>query len=150
MGEKERPNAHMLFLPTELFMGLIKKMAALEVGKSAAILDCLNESLHAEGYIDDETYKTFKKGYRRKLLEVVEEKRKEKERKLKPITTRQIEVQEQEKIKTRKYLLMVNEQWDKLPDKARQYHLKTAERFKDEFPEAKGILKKAGILKEYE
>jgi hypothetical protein len=70
---EERAHAHMVYLPAELFMGLIKKMGKYEVGKSSAILDCINEALHAEGFIDDETYEKFKERYRRKLVEVVRE-----------------------------------------------------------------------------
>jgi len=64
----------MVFLPTELFVGLIKKMAKYEIGKSAAILDSLNEDLHNQGFIDDETYFKFKEAYMRKLIDVVREK----------------------------------------------------------------------------
>jgi hypothetical protein len=71
---EERPNAHIIFLPTELFVGLIKKMAKYEIGKSAAILDSLNEDLHNQGFIDDETYFKFKEAYMRKLIDVVREK----------------------------------------------------------------------------
>ena len=71
---EERPNACMVFLPTELFVGLIKKMAKYEIGKSAAILDSLNEDLHNQGFIDDETYFKFKEAYMRKLIDVVREK----------------------------------------------------------------------------
>jgi hypothetical protein len=70
----ERPNAHMIFIPTELFVGLTKKMAKYEIGKSAAILDSLNEDLHNQGFIDDETYFKFKEVYMRKLIDVVREK----------------------------------------------------------------------------
>jgi len=71
---EDRPNACMVFLPTELFVGLIKKMAKYEIGKSAAILDSLNEDLHNQGFIDDETYFKFKEAYMRKLIDVVREK----------------------------------------------------------------------------
>lgn len=71
---EDRPNACSIFLPTELFVGLIKKMAKYEIGKSAAILDSLNEDLHNQGFIDDETYFKFKEAYMRKLIDVVREK----------------------------------------------------------------------------
>ncbi|MEM3699704.1 MAG: hypothetical protein QXL57_02405 [Candidatus Bathyarchaeia archaeon] len=73
---EERPNAHMVFLPTELYVGLIKKMAKFEIGKSSAILDSINEDLHNQGFIDDETYLKFKEAYMRKLVEVVREREK--------------------------------------------------------------------------
>jgi len=133
---EERPNAHMIFFPTELYMGLIKKMAAYEIGKSAAILDCLNESLFREGFINAETYEKFRSQYRKKLVDVVKEKEK-------------ATVKEQRDIeKLQKLFVMVSEQWDTLQPKARQYHVKKAIELKDLIPEAKEILRKAGILNE--
>ena len=73
----ERPHAHMVYIPTELYVGLFKKMASLEIGESAAILDALNEDLHRQGFIDDETYLKFKERYSRKLIDVVREKTQE-------------------------------------------------------------------------
>jgi hypothetical protein len=70
----ERPHAHMLFIPTELYVGLFKKMASLEIGESAALLDALNEDLHNRGFIDEVTYQKFKERYTRKLVDVVREK----------------------------------------------------------------------------
>ena len=70
---EERPNACMVFLPTELYVGLIKKMAKYEIGKSAAILDSINEDLHNQGFIDDETYFKFKEVYMKRLIDVVRE-----------------------------------------------------------------------------
>ncbi|MEM2739020.1 MAG: hypothetical protein QXK93_08560 [Candidatus Bathyarchaeia archaeon] len=70
----ERPHAHMIYIPAELYIGLFKKVAALEIGESAAILDCINEALYNEGFIDDVTYQRFRERYRKKLVEVVREK----------------------------------------------------------------------------
>ncbi|MEM3873874.1 MAG: hypothetical protein QXU45_01910 [Candidatus Bathyarchaeia archaeon] len=70
---EERPNACMIFLPTELYVGLIKKMAKYEIGKSSAILDSINEDLHNQGFIDDETYFKFKDAYMKRLIDVVRE-----------------------------------------------------------------------------
>jgi hypothetical protein len=74
MRESEKPNVHMVFLPTELYMGLIKKMAAFEIGKSAAILDAINEDLFNEGFISKEAYEKFRAAYRKKLVDVVKAK----------------------------------------------------------------------------
>ncbi len=71
---EERPNACMIFLPTELYVGLIKKMAKLEIGKSAALLDAVNDSLFKEGFISEDVYEKFKQKYRKPLMEVVKEK----------------------------------------------------------------------------
>jgi sulfur transfer complex TusBCD TusB component (DsrH family) len=73
----EHPHAHMLFIPTELYVGLFKKMASLEIGESAALLDALNEDLHNRGFIDEVTYQKFKERYTRKLVDVVREKTQE-------------------------------------------------------------------------
>ena len=70
----ERPHAHMVYIPTELYVGLFKKMGSLEIGMSAAILDALNEDLYRRGFIDEETYLKFKERYSRKLIEIVREK----------------------------------------------------------------------------
>ena len=70
----ERPHAHMIYIPTELYIGLFKKIAALEIGESAAILDCINEVLYNESFIDEATYQKFRERYRKKLVEVVREK----------------------------------------------------------------------------
>lgn len=70
---EDRPNACMIFLPTELYVGLIKKMAKYEIGKSAAILDSINEDLYSQGFIDDETYHKFKEAYMKRLVDIVHE-----------------------------------------------------------------------------
>jgi len=132
---EERPNAHMIFFPTELYMGLIKKMATLEIGKSAAILDSLNETLHSEGFINDETFRKFKEQYRKKLVDVVKEKEQ------KPI------VPNVKKLQLQKTLVMVTEQWDIHDDKWREKWVLKAKELKD-LPEAKEILRKAGVLNE--
>jgi hypothetical protein len=64
----------MVYIPTELYVGLFKKMGSLEIGMSAAILDALNEDLYRRGFIDEETYLKFKERYSRKLIEIVREK----------------------------------------------------------------------------
>jgi len=72
----ERPHAHMVYIPTELFLALKGKCWSLKIGESAAILDCINESLYREGFIDEETYQRFKERYRKPLLEIVREREK--------------------------------------------------------------------------
>jgi hypothetical protein len=72
----EKPHAHMVYIPTELYVGLIKKMAKYEISQSTAILDALNEDLYSEGFIDKATYQKFKERYLRKLVDVVHEKEK--------------------------------------------------------------------------
>lgn len=137
MGD-ERPNAHMIFLPTELFVGLVKKMAKYEVGRSAAILDSINEDLHRRGFVDDEAYEKFKQQYMKKLVDVVREK--EKATLMKRI--------EPEKLKLQKTLVMVTEQWDIHDQQRRQKWISKAKELEDTIPEAKEILRKAGVLNE--
>jgi len=64
--QAKNTHAFMVLLPTELNIALIKKMATHEIGQSVAILDCINESLFAEGFIDRETYEKFHAKYREK------------------------------------------------------------------------------------
>lgn len=134
----ERANAHPVFLPTELYMGLVKKMAAFEIGKSAAILDGLNEDLHKEGFIDDDTYEKFRSKYRRKLINVVREKQRQKPAAI-PCDSEKIQIQ--------KTLVMVNEQWDIHGSEWQQRWIEKAKQLK-EIPEALEILRKAGVLDE--
>jgi len=61
-----KAHAFMVLLPAELNKALIKKTATHEIGQSVAILDCINESLFAEGFIDRETYEKFHVKYREK------------------------------------------------------------------------------------
>jgi len=135
---EERPNAHMIFFPTELYMGLIKKMAAFEIGKSAAILDSLNEALFREGFINAEVYEKFKQQYRRKLLDVVREKEK--------ATIK--EQPSQKVLQIQKTFVMVTQQWEAIPEKSKRYYVEKARELKDLIPEARDILRKAGVLNE--
>lgn len=135
---EERPNAHMIFLPTELYMGLIKKMATYEIGKSAAILESLNENLHKAGFISSEAYEKFRNKYRKKLVDVVKEKDK-------VSVIKRLDV---EKLRLQKTLVMVREQWDIHDQQWRKKWVSKAQEFKDTIPEAKEILRKAGILSE--
>ena len=137
MGE-ERPNASYVFLPTELYMAVIKKMGNLEIGKSAAILDCLNEELYREGLIDRETYEKFQTKYHKKLVEVVREKGK--------ATAK--EQPNQQALQVQKKLVMVTEQWETISEKSKLYYVEEARKFRDTIPEAREILRKAGIIKE--
>ena len=133
---EERPNAHMVFFPTELYMGLIKKMAAFEIGKSAAILDSINEDLFNKGFISKEIYEKFRNAYRKKLLDIV----RQKEAEVKPLTREQME--EAQKIsQLNKQFSMVLEQWNLHPSiEWRLKWVKKAEEWKDKIPNAKLIL----------
>lgn len=115
MNRKEKPNMHKLFLPTELYIGLIKKMAKLEIGKSAAILDCINNDLFNLGFITEETHEQFKK-YRKKLIDVVDEKRVGQKQQWK--TDREIKIEEN--------LTAIYADWNNASQKAKDYAVKKA------------------------
>ena len=67
----ERSHVHPVFLPVELYVGVSKAMADLEIGKSSAILLMIAEGLHSRGFISREVYEVLRKKYERKLIEVV-------------------------------------------------------------------------------
>ena len=67
----ERSHVHPVFLPVELYVGISKAMADLEIGKSSAILLMIAEGLHSRGFISREVYEVLRKKYERKLIEVV-------------------------------------------------------------------------------
>jgi len=52
----ERSHIHPVFLPAELYIGISKVQAELEIGKSAAILLMINEGLHQNNFIKPEVY----------------------------------------------------------------------------------------------
>ena len=131
-----RPNAHMTFLPSPLFMGLIKKMAAQEIGQSAAILDCVNESLHSEGHISDAVYDKFKKAYRRKLCDVVEER----QSKSQPLTKEQMNEEKSIADLQKQFSNILKQGLDTLPEKSKEYWIKKAEEYRDKIPNAKFVL----------
>jgi len=99
---EERPHVCRLFVPTELYVGLIKKMAKYEIGKSSAILDSLNEDLYNQGFIDDATYQKFKEAYMKKLVEVVRER--EKSSVEVEVTSAKFEVQKNSTVEVRRYI----------------------------------------------
>ncbi len=131
-----RPNAHMIFLPTPLFMGLIKKMAAQEIGQSAAILDCVNETLHSEGHITDADYDKFKKAYSRKLRDVVEER----ESKSRPLTEGQRNEEKSIADLQKQFSNILKQGFDTLSEKSKEYWVKKAEEYRDKVPNAKFVL----------
>ena len=134
-----RPNAHMIFLPTELYMGLIKKMAAFEVGKSAAILSSINEDLLRQGFISKETYEKFKASYGKKLVDVVNQKQAEVQALSQALPIRRVQLAEDVRVANlEKEFKMALDQWNLHPGlEWRLKWLKRAEQHKDEVPSAK-------------
>jgi hypothetical protein len=130
----ERSHVHPVFLPVELYIGISKVQAKLEIGKSAAILDMINEGLFNGGFISETVYAELKRKYERKLLEIVKKKKQE------PITHEQM-IEQQELKKQEKLFSEVIEQWTLHPSlKWRNNWAKEAEKWKDKIPNAKIIL----------
>ena len=71
----ERSHVHPVYLPAELYIGISKVQAKLEIGKSAAILDMINEGLFQRGFISETVYVEMKRKYERSLLEIVKKKK---------------------------------------------------------------------------
>lgn len=138
---EKRPNVHYVFLPVELYIGIAKAQAELEIGKSSAILLMINEGLFRRGFISQNVYEALKRRYERKLVEIV--RREEKSKSLtKADLEKQEELQQIEKILTEAY-----KQWNNLNPKAQAYHLKTAKEHSD-LPIAQLILKEKGVSNE--
>lgn len=130
----ERSHVHPVFLPAELYIGISKVQAKLEIGKSAAILNMINEGLFQRGFISEAVYAELKRKYERKLLEIV------KKNKVKPITHEQL-MEQQELKKKEKLFSEVIEQWSIHPSrKWRNDWTREAERWKDKVSNAKLIL----------
>jgi hypothetical protein len=130
----ERSHVHPVYLPAELYIGISKVQAKLEIGKSAAILDMINEGLFQRGFISETVYVEMKRKYERSLLEIVKKKKQE------PITHQQL-VEQNELKKKEKLFSEVIEQWTIHPSlKWRNNWTKEAEKWKDRVPNAKLIL----------
>lgn len=136
---EQRPNFYPLKLPTETYIALIDRMSALKIGKGPAIIDAINETLHNEGFLNDEDYEMMKQKYRRKLIDVVKEGRKRKPVQTKPHS---------EIVMEQKRFVMVLDQLETISEKSKQFHIKKAMELKDDIPEAKEFLRKLGILHE--
>ncbi len=67
----ERSHIHPVFLPAELYVGISKVQAELEISKSAAMLLMINEGLHQGNFIRPEVYEAYKKRYKTELVKVV-------------------------------------------------------------------------------
>lgn len=106
----------------------------MEIGKSAAILDMINEGLFHRGFISEIVYAEMKRKYERKLLEIVKKEKQE------PITHKQL-IEQQELKKKEKLFSEVIEQWSIHPSpKWRNDWGKKAEKWKDKVPNAKLVL----------
>lgn len=109
----ERSHVHPVFLPVELYVGVSKVQAKLEIGKSATLLLLINEGLYYRGFMDEEHYEKLKEKYERPLVDIVKR------------TSEAKSLAEQESIKKRQKLNKLElqlsgvlEQWDLHPDRA--------------------------------
>jgi len=140
VGSNEQGHRVPLLLNKRELLAFNRFMADKGFGKSFAGKRLLISGLFHEGYLDKEVYEKLSKFYDEhslaKELELEEEK---------PQTIKQV-VKEEAITRYRKTLIMVSEQWDRLSAKAKDYHIKKAIELKD-FPEAKEILRKAGVSK---
>jgi hypothetical protein len=129
----ERSHVHPVFLPVELYIGISKVQAQLEIGKSSAILLMVADGLFHRGLIDFGTYETMKQRYERKLVEIVRGE-------AKPQTM--AEREEQMKLtKLEKTFSGVLEEWGMHNDeKWRAKWIARAEQYKDRIHAAKLIL----------
>jgi len=116
---------------------LAKYRARTGYGVTFALYNSLNEFWHESGDMTDEGYVYNKQKYSETLIEA--KRRKEKE------PTLQLK-QDPEIIKTQKTFVMVIDQWEihKNPE-WRQHWIEEAEQLKDTIPEARELLRKAGI-----
>jgi hypothetical protein len=126
----KRQHAYLLYVPTELYIGLIKKMADLEIGKGAAILDSLNNSLMHEGFIEEKTFRKYHERYRRRLIDIVEF----------PMKMKAQNKTDRERGRERTLTAIFND-WGSSTKKAREYAVKHALE-NPEWPISKLILKK--------
>jgi hypothetical protein len=74
-----RGHVHPVALPAQLDIGIARLRGQLENGKSSAILLMITEGLNARKLIEPETYKIFSKRYSRKLQDIIEENKKNRE-----------------------------------------------------------------------
>jgi hypothetical protein len=124
----------MLYVDRELYVAFNKFIGDKGLGRSYGGLLLLTEGLHNLGYLSNESYEVHHKKYSRGLIESAP---------VKPSPE-----QKEITLQIKKTLRLVLEQFDTLKETAKAYHIKTAQQYLDEIPEAREILKKAGILKE--
>ena len=63
-----KPHGVVLFLPPELYLGIVKLQADKELGKPYACLLAITEGLYHMGYISKEAYEVYSKKYSDRLI----------------------------------------------------------------------------------
>ncbi len=129
----ERSHIHPVFLPAELYVGISKVQAELEIGKSAAMLLMINEGLHQGNFIKSEIYEAYRRRYETKLVNAV-----------RPIATEPLTREQLEQKKRQEDLNdqfgRVSEQWSIHDPKWQAKWVRSASEYKDTIPNAKRIL----------
>jgi len=64
----KKPHGVVVFLPPELYLGIVKLQADKELGKPYACLLVITEGLYHMGYISKEAYEVYSRKYSDKLI----------------------------------------------------------------------------------
>jgi len=119
----------MVFLPPELYLGIVRVQADKELGKPYACLLVITEGLYHMGYISKEAYEAYTKKYSEKLVK----------EKIEPLTPKeQIEIS-----KLSESFQNIMKNWEDVKNKG--FWVKKAEKALEKYgeaniPEAKEIL----------
>ena len=129
----ERSHIHPVFLPAELYVGISKVQAELEIGKSAAILLMINEGLRQGNFVRPEVYEAYRRRYEAKLVSAVRPVATE------PLTREQLE-QQKKKEDLNDQFRRVADQWSIHDPQWQAKWAKIAEEYKDTISNAKRLL----------
>ena len=125
----KKPHGVMVFLPPELYLGIVRVQADKELGKPYACLLVITEGLYHMGYISKEAYEAYTKKYSEKLVK----------EKIEPLTPKeQIEIS-----KLSESFQNIMKNWEDVKNK--EYWVRKAEKALQKYgevniPEAKRIL----------
>jgi len=139
-----RSNAHLVMLTAELQIALVKLQAALEIGDKYAALYAMVRGLFDLGYLSQEHYDLHIKRYSQKLVDVVKEKRAQRESSHVPVLTLEKQKEKQQLDQKDKQFQGMLEQWDQHPSPQwRKKVLADAEKWKDKLASARALLDRA-------
>jgi hypothetical protein len=122
-----------VFLPAELYVGISKVQAELEIGKSAAILLMINEGLHQGDFVRPEVYEAYRRRYEAKLVSAVRPVATE------PLTREQLEQKKKQEDLSDQFR-RVADQWGIHDPQWQAKWAKIAEEYKDTISNAKRLL----------
>ncbi len=129
----ERSHIHPVFLPAELYVGISKVQAELEIGKSAAILLMINEGLHQGDFVRPEIYEAYRRRYETKLVSAVRPLATE------PLTREQLEQKKRQEDLNNQFR-RASEQWSIHDPEWQAKWARFAGEYKDTIPNAKRLL----------